>query len=102
MVYQRQYARYFVIREPDGIEHGRIKGRVPSHAACKIAVRSNALKDSPVRITIRETGTTRLYSYDIWKEPTKRRKVKTPWMRKNVQLYDGHARRVSYGRDCLP
>ena len=77
-------ARYFVLRNEDGTEHGVFTGKQPRQAALKAANKGNVTKKKPETIHLRERGTKKVHVFKGWREKVKAPENKPSWMPEKI------------------
>ncbi|MFZ3167658.1 MAG: non-histone chromosomal MC1 family protein [Candidatus Methanoperedens sp.] len=94
----KQEHRVFTLWNPeDGTERGKYTARkngAPIHAALKVATRTTGTKENPIKIRLREKGTTNVFVYLVWKELKPFKEGCKPKWRKEGQThyYEPHAK----------
>jgi len=98
----KQEHRVFTLWNPeDGTERGKYTARkngAPIHAALKVATRTTGTKENPLKIRLREKGTTNVFVYLVWKEPKPFKEGCKPKWRKEGQThyYESHAKSIGF------
>ena len=98
----KQEHRIFTLWKPeDGTEHGNYTARkngAPVHAALKAATRTTGTKENPLKIRLREKGTTNVFVYLVWKELKPFKEGCKPAWRKEGQThyYEPHAKSIGF------